>query len=128
VTQAEVETAVGGPGAEGAELDPGPDHYAFGPGRQCIFIPSNGVVSAAFITVFEYSADGWELYKENQASFSSYHEVSGVGEEAVSSGIGHIGVHQGGYVIDIQLGYEIAQDPAGEPRLLELATTALGRL
>ncbi len=128
VTKAEVETAVGGPVADGEELDPGPSHYAFGLGRQCIFIPANGVVSATFITVYTYSADGWEQYKENQASFSSYHDVAGIGDEALSSGIGQIGVHQSDLVLDIQMGFEIAQDPAGEARLQALATTALGRL
>jgi hypothetical protein len=129
VTKAEVETAAGGPmTAEGEELDPGPTHYAFGLGRQCVFGPVNGVVSPTFITVYTYSADGWADYKTNQASFSSYHDISGVGDEALSPGTGGIGVHQGDIVLDIQVGYEVAQDPAGEPRLITLATTALGRL
>jgi hypothetical protein len=128
VTEAEVEAAVGGPVAAGEALDPGPNHYAFGLGRQCIFIPENGVVSATFITVYTYSADGWDQYKESQASFSSYHDVAGIGDEALSAGIGQIGVHQGDLVLDIQMGYEIAQDPAGEARLQALATTALGNL
>jgi hypothetical protein len=129
VTRAEVETAAGGPmTAEGEELDPGPTHYAFGLGRQCVWGPVSGVVSPTFVTVYTYSADGWEQYKTNQASFSSYHDITGVGEEGLSAGIGSIGTHEGGIVLDIQVGYEIAQDPAGEPRVITLATTALGRL
>lgn len=129
VTRAEVETAVGGPmTAEGEELEAGPNHYAFGLGRQCVFGPVSGVVSPTFLSVFTYSADGWEQYKTNQASFSSYHDIAGVGEEALSPGVGGIGTHQGDIVLDIQIGYEIAQDPAGEGRLITLATTALDRL
>ncbi len=129
VTKAEVEAAIGGPvTAEGEELEPGPNHYAFGIGRQCVFGPVNGVVSPAFITVFTYSADGWEQYATNQASFSDFHEVEGIGDEALAGGATQIGVHQGDLVLDIQLGFETAGDPAGEGRLQELATTALGRL
>ena len=128
VTRAEVETAVGDPvTAEGEELEPGPDHYAFGLGRQCVFLPVDGVLSPTFVTVFTYSADGWDLYKETQASYSTYHEVPGLGDEALSGGIGQLGVHQGDFVLDIQLGSKIGSS-AAEPPLLELATTALGRL
>ncbi len=129
VTKAEVETAVGGPmTAEGEELDPGPNHYAFGLGRQCVFGPVSGVVSPTFITVYTYSADAWGEYTASQESYSTFHDISGVGEEANSAGNGSIGTYQGDIVLDIQLGYEIAQDPAGESRLVTLATTALGRL
>lgn len=130
VTKADVETAAGGPMVgEGAEPE-GPPlvHYAFGEGRQCVWGPVNGVVSPTFVSVYTYSADGWEQYKANQASFSSYHDITGVGDEALSPGTGGIGVHQGDIVLDIQIGYEIAQDPAGEGRLITLATTALGNL
>lgn len=128
VTQDEVTAAVGGPVAAGLETDPGPNHYAFGEGRQCQFFPENTLNSPTFVTVYPYSADGWEEYKLNQQSFSSYHEVTGVGEEAISAGFGQIGVHQGDLVLDIGMGFEIPQDPAGEARLVTLATTALGRV
>jgi hypothetical protein len=129
VTRADVETAAGGPMVgEGEELDPGPTHYAFGLGRQCVWGPVNGVVSPTFVTVYTYSADGWEQYKTDQAGFSSYHDITGLGDEALSPGTGGIGVHQGDIVLDIQVGYEVAQDPAGEPRLITLAETALGNL
>jgi hypothetical protein len=130
VTKADVEAAAGGPMVGEGEEPEGPPlmHYAFGEGRQCVWGPVNGVVSPTFVTVYTYSADGWEQYKTNQASFSSYHDITGVGDEALSPGTGGIGVHQGDIVLDIQVGYEVAQDPAGEPRLITLATTALGNL
>ncbi len=128
VTQDEVAATVGGPVAAGEPLDPGPNHYAFGLGRQCIFIPENGLNSPTFVTVFAYSADGWAAYQDNQASYSTYHEVAGIGEEALSGGVGQIGIHQGDLVLDIGMGFETPQDPAGDGRLLTLATTALGRL
>jgi hypothetical protein len=129
VTRAEVETAAGGPMVgDGEELDPGPTHYAFGLGRQCVWGPVNGVVSPTFVTVYTYSADAWARYKTDQAGYSSYHDISGVGDEALSAGTGAIGVHEGDIVLDIQVGYEVAQDPAGEPRVITLATTALGNV
>lgn len=130
VTRADVETAAGGPMVGEGEEPEGPPlvHYAFGEGRQCVWGPVNGVVSPTFVTVYTYSADGWEQYKANQASFSSYHDITGLGDEALSPGTGGIGVHESDIVLDIQVGYEVAQDPAGEPRLITLAETALGNL
>jgi hypothetical protein len=128
VTRAEVETAAGGTVAEGVEQDGGPNHYAFGQGRLCTFVPDDGTVSTTTISVFNYAAEGWAQYKQNQATYSTYKEVTGVGEEAVSSYDNQIGLHQDGYVVDISVGLFTAHDPAGGPRVLALATAAAGRL
>ncbi len=128
VTKAEVEAAVGGPVADGFEQPVGPNHYAFGEGRQCTFVPDSGIVSATWITVYLYSADGWAQYKTNQASYGAFKEVAGVGEEAVGVGDTQIGLHQAGYVLDVAVGLFVAQDPAGGPRVLALAQAAAGRL
>lgn len=128
VTQDEVAAAVGAPVGVGAEATPGPNSYAFGQGRQCQFIPENSLNSPTFVAVYPYSADGWVAYQENQASFSTYHEVAGIGEEALSAGVGQIGIHQGDLVLDIGMGFDTPQDPAGDARLLTLANSALGRL
>ena len=126
VTRAEVETAIGDPmSAEGEELEPGPDHYAFGVGRQCIFLPVDGLLSPTFVMVYTYSADGWDLYKETNASMS--HPVPGVGDEAFSAALGQIGVHQGDVVMEIQLGYKTS-DPLTDDQLADFANIALGRL
>lgn len=126
VTRAEVEAATGGAVEEGEALEPGPDHYAFGLGRQCIFIPPpDGVVSPTFVMVYTYTADGWDLYKETNASMS--HEVPGVGDEAFSAALGQIGVHQGDVVMEIQLGYKTS-DPLTDDQLADFANIALGRL
>ena len=127
-TTAEVETAQGGTVADGVELDPGPSHYSFGLGRQCVWIPDNTLSSPIFLTLYSYSADGWDEYKVNQQSYSSYHDVTGIGDEALAAGATQIGIHQGDLVLDIQMAYDTAQDPAGEPRLHAFAEMALGRL
>jgi hypothetical protein len=127
-TTAEVEAAQGGTVADGVETDPGPSHYAFGLGRQCVWIPDNTLSSPIFLTLYTYSADGWDEYKVNQQSYSSYHDVAGIGDEALAAGATQIGVHQGDLVLDVQMAYDTAQDPAGEPRLHAFAEMALGRL
>jgi hypothetical protein len=128
VTKGEVEAAAGGPVADGVEQPGGPNHYAFGQGRLCTFVPDDGTVSATTISVFAYSADGWAQYKANQATYSSFEEIAGVGEEAVGMNGNQIGLHQRGYVVDMTVGLFIAHDPAGPPRVLALAQAAAGRL
>jgi len=128
VTKADAETAVGGTVAAGVEQPGGPNHYAFGQGHLCTFVPSKNTVSASTISVFRYSESGWAQYKQNQASFKTFQTISGVGEEAVSAGDSQIGLHQNGYVVDISLGYFIPHDPAGMPRLIALAKAAATRV
>src|SRR5215510_3115033 len=64
VTKADVDAAVGGTVAAGVEQPGGPNHYAFGQGHLCTFVPSSNIVSASTISVFKYSESGWAQYKQ----------------------------------------------------------------
>jgi hypothetical protein len=128
VTQAEMETAVGGKVIQIVEQPGGPISYAFGQGRLCTFVPAKATVSASTLSVFPYSAAGWETFKKSESSYSTFREVKGVGEEAVSSVPARVTVHQTGYVVDLGIGTFVAHDKAGPARVLALAKAAIGRL
>lgn len=126
VTRAEVETAVGGTVAEGAEQD-ALAHYAFGEGTQCMFIPDDRMVGDTWLWVFRADDESWSDFVSQETEAFGSEPLPGLGDEAIVD-FAAIAVRSGEFAMTLQFGMYSPGEPDQQERMVALAQAALSRL